>query len=332
MKKLLIGGLALFLFAGCAQIFPPAEPDVEEKEKTVVTASADYTEDQKKVVDNFGEPDEFTMRYHFEEEPRLETWRYVEVGQVFMFTDGEFNSSYEVEFGLPENQVYTKAKINPKDVYAIADLKSLEKLLGVEATGSVDVNEEVWEDATFYDFAGVVSAATIDDDLVFVKTQSQVAPYTWDELAAKLDDGIEGGKDTTKPEGAPLETLDSDLVVYDEGYGVKVKMPARWAEYDVSEEFDDDDEVARISFLMPTSDTEYAADGYVNMFMVAAYFQGTTDDISFDETVIGENEDFLYTFSHMNGIPPADLEGHLRDFDDIRDNIEIYELPLEFFL
>jgi len=34
----------------------------------------------------------------------------------------------------------------------------------------------------------------------------------------------------------------------------------------------------------------------------------------------------MYTFSHMNGLPPADLEEHVKDFDQIRESIELYDL------
>jgi len=321
MKKyfgFLCVGIIIITLSGC-ELFPQDEVvDQDQDQEKTAGEIVGYTEDQEKVIDNFGEPDEFTVTLNVEDDPKVETWKYFEIEKVFVFKDGKYDDAYSVSFGLPEDQVYLNAKIHPEDIYGLENIDDLEDLLGIEASGVMDVDDQVWENAKYYDFGGVVSAATIDDQLVFVKTQSQVSPYKWDELEEKVEEEIAEGPGGER-EG--MDTFEVDLE-----YGFTLDLPERWSDFDYLEEEDDVNMIANITFLMPTSDTEYSADGYVSMFIVTAYYRGTQDQVSPFETVIGKNNEFLYTFSHMNGIPPADLEGHVRDFEQIRNSIELYDL------
>lgn len=307
------------MLAGCQQ------PAVDESETEDRAGTNNYSEDQQKVIDAFGQPDEFVISFNVEEDPRFETWKYIEIGKEFVFEGGKYVEVHNVEFGVPEDQVFMKAKIDPEDVYDLSTINDLEDELETDATSFMDVDEAVWEDAVFYDFAGVVTAATIDDKLVFVKTQSHVIPYKWDDLMAK----VEGAADDSSDGGV----VDSDMnngeeegYLFDEDYGFTLVLPEGWENFDVVEEIDEDAGIGMISFLLPTEDTEYVADGWVFMFTITAYLDGNENDVSPFEEIIGSNDVFLYTFSHMNGFPPTDLEDQAKDFEKIRNSIELYDL------
>ncbi len=309
--------------AGCQQ------PPVDESETDDKSDTGKYSEDQQKVIDAFGQPDEFVISFNVEEDPRFETWKYIEIGKEFVFNDGVYQEVHNVEFGVPDDQVFMKAKIDPEDVYGLSTIDELEDELDTDATSFMDVDENVWENAVFYDFAGVVTAATIDDKLVFVKTQSHVTPYKWEDLAAK----VEGSANHAKTATTDGDDVDIDLAddfgegfLYDGDYGFTLVLPKGWENFDVVEEVDEDAGIGMISFVLPTEDTEYVADGWVFMFTITAYLDGDESDVSPFEDVIGSNDAFLYTFSHMNGFPPADLEGQVKDFDRIRNSIELYDL------
>ncbi len=305
--------------AGCQQ------PLVDKSEIDDKLDPGKYTEDQQKVIDAFGQPDEFVVSFNVEEDPRFETWKYIEIGKEFVFNDGQYREVHNVDFGVPDDQVFMKAKIDPEDVYGLSTIDELEDELDTDATAFMDVDEDVWENAVFYDFAGVVTAASIDDKLVFVKTQSHVTPYKWDDLMAK----VEGAPDDANDGGvidSDMENEEEDGYLFDEDYGFTLVLPKGWEDFDVVEEVDEDAGIAMISFLLPTEDTEYVADGWVFMFTITAYLDGSESDVSPFEDVIGSNDAFLYTFSHMNGFPPADLEDQVKDFDKIRNSIELYDL------
>lgn len=311
--------IVVVLMVGCQQ------PVVDESGTGDKSVTDIYTEDQQKVVDAFGNPDEFVISYNVEKDPRFETWKYIEIGKEFVFEAGKYVDAYNVEFGVPEDQVFMKAKIDPEDVYGLATIDDLEDELDTDATSYMNVNEDVWENAVFYDFAGVVTAATIDDKLVFVKTQSHVTPYKWDEIAAKVEGAPDDASDGYIVD-SDMDNTEEEGYLFDEDYGFTLVLPEGWEDFDYVEEIDEDAGTGMISFLLPTEDTEFVADGWVFMFTITAYLDGNESDISPFEEVIGSNDAFLYTFSHMNGFPPADLEDQVKDFDKIRNSIELYDL------
>ena len=103
-------------------------------------------------------------------------------------------------------------------------------------------------------------------------------------------------------------------------HGFYLVMPAGWDDYTVTEETEGND--TYFSFLLPTSDTsgDYP-DGTVNLFTITA----TTNDEPGMAEYLDENSVYKFYFSHLNGIPPTDLEDRVLEFDQITSTFEAFE-------
>ena len=150
------------------------EQDVEETVE--IEVKTDYSDDQDKIIEELGKPNSWEVAFNQTDEPMLENWKYIELGETFIFANGIFSERIEYEFTIPENSVRMDAGISPIEIYELENIDDLNDLLDAEPTLTSELDDEVWENAKFYSYDDIVTAGTIDDILVFVKTQSYYLP------------------------------------------------------------------------------------------------------------------------------------------------------------
>ncbi len=132
---------------------------------------SNYSEEQFNVIEKYGKPDEFIINLNYNDEPRYEVWKYVSLGKIFIFEGGKYISSTDYDFNIPK-EIYLRAKISPKDVYNLKTINDLNSLLEVEPTATDEIDQELLKNTVYFDYGNVISAATTDDNLIFIKTQT----------------------------------------------------------------------------------------------------------------------------------------------------------------
>jgi hypothetical protein len=98
-----------------------------------------YSENQQRVIDNFGLPQTFTLAKDGDQV--LENWKYIYLDEVFVFQNGEFIARQHFNFDVEEDDgVYLS--LEPKDFYTIKNLEQLNDLLGREPSFEANVDME----------------------------------------------------------------------------------------------------------------------------------------------------------------------------------------------
>jgi len=177
-KVLGIAFATLFVFGVILYFIPDEWAGIEQDvEETVeIEVKTDYSDDQDKIIEELGKPNSWEVAFNQTDEPMLENWKYIELGETFIFANGIFSERIEYEFTIPENSVRMDAGISPIEIYELENIDDLNDLLDAEPTLTSELDDEVWENAKFYSYDDIVTAGTIDDILVFVKTQSYYLP------------------------------------------------------------------------------------------------------------------------------------------------------------
>ncbi|MEA3323174.1 MAG: hypothetical protein U9Q12_03035 [Patescibacteria group bacterium] len=119
-------------------------------------------------------------------------------------------------------------------------------------------------------------------------------------------------------------------------FGFALQMTPTWEDYVAKEVvLGGDFNVAQVDFYLPTqeivSDTEVP--GHMHLFTISVYIteswdeavaEGILDEALYGE-IVGENEFYLFVYSHFNGIPPADISTQaVIDMDKIAKNIKTF--------
>ncbi|MBD3244932.1 MAG: hypothetical protein GF335_02985 [Candidatus Moranbacteria bacterium] len=154
-----------------------------------------------------------------------------------------------------------------------------------------------------------------------------------------------GKSDLEKPlQSSPVASLkpasessyEKMLEYKDEEFGIKINLPSTWKGYDVKKELMGGDfQIGSLDFFYPTANLDSQANGnsdsgFVEIFNIGVFLKESFDDPARDKThdelqygkIIGRNNDYVFTFSHING----DIQGYPeigRDLSMIEENIEI---------
>jgi len=153
-----------------------AETNSNTEETITIEQKTDYSDDQEKIIEELGKPNSWEVAFNQTEEPMLETWKYIELGETFIFVDGIFSERIEYEFTIPTDSLRMDAGISPREIYKLEGIQDINDLLDAKPTLTSDLDDDVWENAKFYSYDDIVTAGTINDTLVFVKTQSFYLP------------------------------------------------------------------------------------------------------------------------------------------------------------
>lgn len=119
-------------------------------------------------------------------------------------------------------------------------------------------------------------------------------------------------------------------------FGFALPMTSSWNDYVAKEiVLGGDFNVAQVDFYLPTqeviSDTDIP--GHVHLFTISIYITESWDeavsegimDADLYGEIVGENDFYLFVYSHLNGIPPEDISTQaIIDMDKIAKNIKTF--------
>ncbi|MFC1616297.1 hypothetical protein ACFL21_04085 [Patescibacteria group bacterium] len=148
-------------------------------EEDMIKMHTEYSDDQEKFIENFGRPDSWDITFNKNDEPVIETWKYMEIGEAITFADAEFIDRVEFEVEAPDDSVLIISKMEPKDVYGIDSVFELNSVLDARPSASADMEDVDWMGANkYYEYDEIVNAGTHDGNLVYVKTKSFYVPIS----------------------------------------------------------------------------------------------------------------------------------------------------------
>lgn len=127
---------------------------------------------QQELVERFGYPTTFILAFgemavgKKYQPVRFEAWNYDELGRRFYFVDGEFQKDVDIDF--VENGQYPKLRPSqfPKDI----TWKKTKEIIGTSPLAQADVQPEIMENTTIYDFWGQVKVVVENDKVVSIQT------------------------------------------------------------------------------------------------------------------------------------------------------------------
>lgn len=122
--------------------------------------------------------------------------------------------------------------------------------------------------------------------------------------------------------------IDVDPLLYtNDEYNFSIQLENGWEEYKVEKEEGSDFKgyIASFSFTLPSESA-----GDVMIFDITIYTQSQWEpyedyyDLWGNTYILGTNENYVYVFSHMNGVLPQDLEDKqvMYNLDEIRDSFK----------
>jgi len=120
----------------------------------------------------------------------------------------------------------------------------------------------------------------------------------------------------------------TDLTYYNSYYGFSLTLEPGWEDYDVNEVSGSDYAgfVNYYDFSLPST----SEGGYVTLFTILVYtdeqWAGVLASGALDftgEEKVGESGGYVFTFSHINGTPPSDLNDRMLDLENIQNSFKL---------
>lgn len=127
----------------------------------------------------------------------------------------------------------------------------------------------------------------------------------------------------------PFESIEEDPVTYipingtqhiDDKWGYTIGIPHNWPNYTVEKK-----ESSAAGFMMASHEFVIkSSDGLdVSFFTISIYTHEQWDNVLYGEEKVGENDDYVFAFSRLNGTPPSDLDQYIKDLDDIKASFKL---------
>lgn len=146
-----------------------------------------------------------------------------------------------------------------------------------------------------------------------------------DELDTDTDTDNETDSDSDN-DSDDLEETNDPLTYSNSEYGFSLELAEGWEKYRVVETLDTTDSyVADYSFELKDNTGDY-----VSLFTIFIYTPeqwSIMEDLGVPEWTgeeeIGTSGNYVYTFSHLNGFPPTELEDEFDDVDQIKNSFEV---------
>ncbi|MBD3362257.1 hypothetical protein GF362_00885 [Candidatus Dojkabacteria bacterium] len=135
------------------------------------TVSNIYSKDQKKFIDEFGLPDSYniTIDNEFEEQTRIEVWKYVDIDEIFTFNDGEFIGRKHYYFDDVDGVEVYSLNLEPKDFYDVETREDLDRILGTAPSATTTIDESILGGGTkYYEYGIWLHAAELDGTIVSI--------------------------------------------------------------------------------------------------------------------------------------------------------------------
>lgn len=167
-------GVILLLYSSLNNAF---QESVKLAEGVQVNPSAarsyQLSEDQAKIIDQYGHPDSFTITFYTEEfdpvysgEVRDETWRYYSSGMEFDFYNGQLMYTNPI----PDPPVgWVALPYQPEQFTAYADLETVIASASITDILEFPLEKELIKNGKLY-YAPGLSFGTVDGRMIYVET------------------------------------------------------------------------------------------------------------------------------------------------------------------
>ena len=280
-----------------------------------------YSADQQKIISEFGLPDTFQVIQNFETEnleTKSEIWRYLKLGEIFLFENGQFSARSHQDFGLDSESQLVTVKIEPADIYDLTTLEEINQLLGGEPNYSADINKEVLANAKIYNYDNLVTVGLVDNKISWFRTFAGV-----NGINKIADTAI---NDKSQLSNAP--TINDEEWkkgrVFSEDNKFSVFVDVDVAKNLVAlKELQNEAQTHHFCYSEDNVEQDFFCNGWGRpLFIIIEYTEA--DYQEFLETPMADTELFLakregkvYTFTHPNGDVPDIIMGRANDFYDM---------------
>lgn len=207
-------------------------------------------------------------------------------------------------------------------------MDQITQLTGVEPNFSGEINPALLENGKFYSFADILDVGLVDEEVVFVRTYG-----FWSDAKSEASDELrENGAQNNQPSNSSdSDTTVSGTIVTTPDQVFKIDAGVLAADMTVAIE-EPDFAQKLYTFCVKTDDpnlADFFCEGQARpVFTIAAYsfpqFQEQTTGPLYDpelESTITTYDDTIYTFSHMNGDVPDQIQGRADEyFKTVRDS------------
>ncbi len=326
-KKL--GVILLFIFVAASFLLLALNwQKIASKLGSSFSTSA-YSENQQRVIDNFGLPQTFTLAKDGDQ--ILENWKYIYLDEIFVFQDGEFVARQHFNFDVEQDGgVYLN--LEPKDLYSISSLEQLNDLLGRGPSFEADIDlETVDEPQSFANYSDLMNVMLAEDKIIGLQTialRSEADVVEADESLTQTDSNTTNTDKPGKIFIANSQDIANSFSYYldDPVFRLIKQRPLHFeGEYPSYGYCYSLDQGA--SFETEPQNPGACADEesmvwVINLFPLDVYENlDELEMMGMEE--LTRNDEFVYTITHTNGDLPAGLPQWPTILADIQDDFSV---------
>jgi len=265
-----------------------------------------YSSDQQRIVSEFGLPDTFQVVNDFESDTtitRSEIWRYLKLGEVFLFENGQFSARTHQDFNLDDESQLVTVKIEPADVYSLAKLEEVNQLLRGEPNYSANINSELLAEAQFYSYDDLVAVGIVKDKVSWIRTFA----------------GVKSTSVNSKPNSNNEAWKRGRVFSQDNQFSVFVDVDV--AQNLVAlKELQNEALTHHFCYSTDESEQDFFCNGWGKpLFTIIEYTEADYQEflqspLADTELVLAKKAGKVYTFTHPNGDVPEIISGRADDF------------------
>lgn len=300
------------------------------------SSSRAYSENQQRVIANFGLPQTFTFSKNNNQ--TLENWKYIFLDEIFIFQDGEFIARQHYNFDVDSDEaVYLS--LEPQDLYAITTMDDLNDLLHRQPSLEADIEYSgSAKPEKFISYDHLLNAIVSDNELVGIQTIALKAAVGSERgfVDEKLSDPVASG-DTGSDSGSERagklfignsQDLDNSFSYYleDPIFRLIKQRPLHFeGEYPSYGYCYSLDQGA--SFETEPQNPGACADEesmvwVINLYPLEVYENfGEMDMMGLEELV--RNEEYVFTITHTNGDLPDRLPIWPQVLNDVKNDFSV---------
>jgi len=282
-----------------------------------------YSENQTRIIDNFGEPQVFTLAK--EDGNTLEYWKYIFLDEIFVFENGEFVSREHFNFDTEEDEAIYLG-LSPKDFYAITSIEEINKLLESEPNTESELDSGLLgKGYKFYSYDDLLNITTKDDLVQGI--QGVAYKKTGDKKKVTTEEALPGQKPGKDFVGNSNDEDNSFSFYLDAPAFRMIKQRVLWSE-------DDGDDYPPTFGYCYTLDegksfstqpeNEFACADEESLLwtieMVTPKEYKKMDEVDLvGMEKLAESEDYVFLISHSNGDLPEELPDWTKTLASIED-------------
>ncbi len=290
-----------------------------------------YSENQQRVILNFGKPQ--TFKIAMKDGQRLEYWRYIYLDEVFVFQDGEFIARQHFNFDVDDNQgIYFQ--VEPNNFYQLQKIEQVNDFLGITPTIEAEIDSQILgPDYKFYSYGDIFNITTHEDIVTVI-----------DSTAIKKELDTTSQTNNQTPSTNPFATEKKGKIFI----GNSDQDQASFSYYLDDEVYryikqrdlftNDDDPAIKIygycytldqgaSFSEDPQDPYACADNESMLWTISIYqpndYQNIDEIMKTGDQTLFENTKNIFVISHANGDFPQDLPIWPVILEDIKNDFSV---------